>query len=124
MAYTQGSNTVEAYTNGLPPILSLNAASAANTNGTVLDGLCVRSSAVIQIAASTGVTAGAVQLQSSLDGQNFWNVGSPITVTAPGTTAESYSLPANSGNIGRYFRASVSTAVTGGSVSVWIGTSG
>lgn len=67
--------------------------------------------------AGTGVTAGAVQLQGSLDGVTWYAIGAPVTFSAPGTSP----LPSASPPVpARYVRASVSTAFVGGTVSAWV----
>ncbi|MEB3023915.1 hypothetical protein [[Mycobacterium] crassicus] len=69
--------------------------------------------------ASTGTTAGAVQLQGSLDGVGWFNLGAPVSTTAAGTTqlvvASAYA---------RYFCAAITTAIVGGKVSASVGVSG
>ncbi len=122
MAYYAGSSlTVEAYSTGLPGVVSLTAASAAS-NGSILDGLCVRQNAVISVTLSAAATGGAVQLQASLDGVNFWNAGSAITPTTAGTSA---TVVQNV--MGRYFRAAITTPIAGAgspTVTVSVGCSG
>jgi hypothetical protein len=69
------------------------------------------------IVAGTGVSAGAVQLQGSYDAVNWFSVGSPVSVTAPGVVPiPSVSPPQPA----RFVRATISTAITGGTVSVFV----
>jgi type 1 fimbria pilin len=120
MAYIgSNSNTVEAYTAGLPPIVSLSAVSAVGV-GAVLDGLAVRQNAVLSVTTSAGVSAGAVQLEGSLDGVHFFNLGSAVSTTAASTTTAVTVTSA----FARYVRAAVTTTVTGGTVSASVGLNG
>lgn len=119
MGYTDSSgNRISPYSLGLAPIVSLNNVSAIGA-GTVLDGLAIRSAAVLSVTAATGVTAGAVQLEGSLDGANWFSLGDAISTTAAGTTQKVVSSA-----YAQYFRASVTTAVVGGKVSASVGVSG
>ncbi|MEB3048994.1 hypothetical protein KV112_04425 [Mycolicibacter sp. MYC123] len=102
----------------MAPSVSLSAVSAVGA-GSVLDGLTVRSSAVLSVTATTGVTAGAVQLQGSLDGSNWFNLGSPVSTTAAGTTQTVVTSA-----YAQYVRAAITTAITGGKVSASVGVSG
>jgi hypothetical protein len=120
MAYQGPSgNTVEAYTQGMPPLQSLNAVSAVGA-GTVLDGLACRATAVLQVNTSAGVSAGDVQLEGSLDGATFFNLGSAVSTTAASTA--STVVVANC--FVRFVRAAVTTSITGGNVSAWVGLNG
>ena len=120
MAYIgPNSNTIEAYTTGLPPIASLSAVSAVGA-GTVLDGLAVRQNAVMTVTTSSGVSAGDVQLEGSLDGVNFFNLGSAVSTTSASTTTQVTATAA----LVRYVRAAVTTAITGGTISASVGVNG
>jgi hypothetical protein len=120
MAYIAANqNTVEAWTNGLPPIVSLSAVSATGT-GTALDGLAIRMNAVMSVTTSAGVSAGSVQLQGSLDNVNWYSLGSAVSTTAASTTTQVTVTSA----LSRYVRANVATAITGGTVTVSVGASG
>jgi hypothetical protein len=116
MTYQQGTNTTEGVTHGLPPVLSLSAVTTGT--GLAIDGQVVRNIVVMTVTGSTGVTAGAVQLQISNDNVNWANEGSPVTVTASDTTNN-----VNTGVYARFARAVVSTTVTGGTVTVSVGVS-
>lgn len=104
---------------GLEPAVSLSAVSAVGA-GTALDGAVVRSTAVMSTTTSAGVSAGAVQLQGSLDGAHWFNLGSPTSTTAASTTTQTVVSSA----FARYVRAAVTTAVTGGTVTASVGVAG
>ena len=117
MAYQNGvGNTIEAITHGLPPVVSLSAVTTGT--GTAIDGLTVRNVVVMTVTGSSGVSAGAVQLQISNDKVNWANEGSAVTVTASTTTNT-----VNTGVYARYARAKVSTTVVGGTATVSVGLS-
>lgn len=110
------ANTIEAITYGLPPVHSLTAASATTATSTVLDGVVMRSNSLLVVVTGAGVSAGDVKIQGSMDSVNWYAIGSPLAVSAANTVyTQSGTTPA------RYFRALVSTAVTGGTVDAWIG---
>jgi hypothetical protein len=120
MAYiAPGANTVEAYSLGQPPAVSLTAVSATGP-GTALDGLCVRTNAVMAVTISAGVSAGSVQLQGSLDNQNWFSLGSAVSTTTASTTTAVTVTNA----LARFVRANVATAITGGTVTVSVGVNG
>lgn len=99
--------STEAYSAGTAPVLSLNAATTGN--GSVLDAGVVRSTAVWSLTGSTSVSAGAATLQGSLDGTNWYALGSAVTVPTTATTTQTVQSSAYS----RFFRVVVSTTVTG-----------
>jgi hypothetical protein len=70
--------TIEAHSLGVQPIKSLSAVSALGA-GTGLDGGVSRANAVAtkKITTSSGVSAGSVVLEGSLDGTNFFTLGGP-----------------------------------------------
>ena len=112
---------VAAYTTGVGPVQSLSAVSATTATPVVLDAGTVRPNATLVVTTSSGVSAGVVALQASMDGVNFWNVPSAsITTSAASTTSQVTSASA----YGRYFRAVITTAVTGGNVIAWIAAAG
>lgn len=117
MAYQVSSgNSIEAITHGLPPVHSLTAASATTATSTVLDGVVMRTNSILVVVTGTGVSAGDVKIQGSLDGSAWYPIGSPLAVSAASTVyTQTGTVPA------RFFRAVVSTAVTGGTVDAWIG---
>jgi hypothetical protein len=113
------NNTIEAHSLGLPPIVSLTAVSATGA-GTALDGLCVRANATAAVTTSAGVSAGSVQLQGSLDGTNYFLLGSAVTTSAASTTTQVTVTNA----LVRFVRANVATLISGGSVTVSVGVNG
>lgn len=109
---------VESITYGLPPVHSLTAATATTATATVLDGQVLRTNSMLVVSTGAGVSAGAVQAQSSMDGVHWYSVGSAVSVSAANTTyTQAGTVP------GRFFRAVISTNVTGGSLDAWIGCS-
>ena len=112
---------VAAYTTGAGPVQSLAAQSATTATPVVFDAGTVRPNATLVVTTGTGVSAGVVQLQASNYGVNFWNVASSsITTSAASTTSQVTSTAA----FGRYFQAKITTAITGGTVTAWVGASG
>lgn len=104
---------------GMEPAVSLSAVSAVGA-GTALDGAVVRSAAVLSVTTSAGVTAGAVQLQGSLDGTNWFSLGSAQSTTTASATTQTVVSSAYA----CYVRAAVTTAITGGTVTVSVGLTG
>lgn len=117
MAFQNGvGNSIQAVTHGLPPTHSLTAATATTATAAVLDGVVVRTNSIVVVATGAGVSAGAVSVQGSLDGTHWYPIGSAMSVSAANTVyTQTGTVPA------RYFRAVVSTGITGGSVDAWIG---
>jgi hypothetical protein len=114
-----GQVSINQYTQGQRPAVSLTAQSSVQ-NGTALDGGVVRANAVIAVTTSAGVSAGAVQLQGSLDGVNFYNLGSAVSTTTASTTTAVLVQNAYA----RYVRAAITTVITGGTVTVSVGVNG
>lgn len=112
-------NRIGVYSLGIAPAVSISAKSTVQ-NGSALDALAVRSAAVMQTTSSAGVSAGAVQLQGSLDGTAWFNLGSAVTTSAASTTTQTVVSSAYA----RYFRAAITTAITGGTVTVSVGATG
>ena len=112
-------NRVAVYSLGLARAVSLTGVSAVQS-GTALDGLSVRQNAVMTVTTTAGASAGDVQLQGSLDGTNFVNLGSAVSTTAASTTTAVVVQTA----FVRYVRASITTPITGGQVNVSVGVSG
>src|SRR5271167_4559431 len=112
MGYYSGALSIEAYTTGVGPVHSLSAATATTATAAVLDAATIRQNAVLVVTSGAGVSAGDCSLQASLDGVNFFTVGSPLAVSAANTTYSQTSTSA----FGRFFRAVVSTNITGGHV--------
>jgi hypothetical protein len=118
-----GSNgvSIEAHTLGIGPVESLVGKSAASATSAILDAGTVRPNATLVVTTTAGVSAGVVALQASMDATNFWNVpSSSITTSAASTTSAVTSTSA----YGRYFRAAITTTVTGGTVNAWVAASG
>ena len=117
MAYVDDfGNEIQAYTTGLPPVHSLTAASATNATSTVLDGVVMRTNSTLVVVTGTGVSAGDVEIEGSLDGTNWFVIGSALAVSAANTVYH------QTGTVSaRYFRAVVSTAITGGTIDAFIG---
>lgn len=131
---SQGANSGSApgwrVTSGsLTPMTTLNAATSTAT-GTVADFSVAKHTYSFQLVASAGVTAGAVTLLGSVDNVTFTpltsstNTGNTsgvslangvVTFTAPSSMIAS---AVNAGVAIRYFRADVTTNMTGGSVTV------
>jgi hypothetical protein len=94
-------------------------AGVAIANGTAWDNGSCRSIHGIVAVASAGVSAGAVQLQGSMDGVSWFNIGAALASAAPGVFQQSTGAVPS-----RYVRGNVSTAVVGGTIDVWVGSSG
>ncbi len=120
MAYQNGvGNTIEAYTTGLQPVKSLSAVSATG-GGTALDGIVARSIQTLVVTTSSGVSAGSVQLQGSMDNVSWYSLGSAVTTSAASTTT----AVTVTNSLARYVRANVATAITGGTVTAWVAVAG
>ena len=91
------------------------AAGSTTGAGSQLDNSGVFANHTLVTITTAGITAGAVQLQGSLDNINWVNLGTPITLTASSVqTASVANAPF------QWVRANVSTTVTGGSVAAWV----
>lgn len=104
---------------GLSPVVSLSAVSATGA-GTALDGGVCHSNHTLVVTTSAGVTAGAVQLQGSMDGVSWLNMGSAVSTTA----ANSIYYLALANQPMRLIRANVTTTITGGTITATVGTAG
>lgn len=91
----------------------LNAVTTGTSGAVSFDapGVLIRACTMV-VRGSAGVSAGAVQLQATVDGTNWFNVGTPVTVAASTNTGFYTTLHATA------VRATVSTAVVGGTVTV------
>ncbi len=117
MAYIDSRGVaVEQHTLGIAPVVSLSAVSATGA-GTALDGVVVRQNALMSVTTSAGVSAGSVQMQGSYDGSSWFSLGSAVSTTAASTTTQ---VVVSTG-FTRFVRANVATAITGGTVTVWVG---
>jgi hypothetical protein len=113
-----------AVTDGAPLAgITLNAASAQGA-GTPIDFGNANQSVTFQVVGSSGITAGAVQFMGSVDGVTYTSLGTPSsggggTAANPLTVAASTSyLMSYNGIAVRWLRCDVSTAFTGGTVTV------
>jgi hypothetical protein len=114
------SNAIVQNTYGIAPAVSLTAVSSTG-GGTALDGAVIRPNATMVVVSSAGVSAGSVQLQGSLDGTNWFSLGSAVTTS----TASTVFAPVVVTNaLTRFVRANVATAITGGTISATVGVSG
>jgi hypothetical protein len=121
MAYVDSlGNHLGVYSLGVAPVVSLSGKSATSSTPVVLDGLSLRTVATMVVTTSSGVSAGAVQLQGSLDSVNWVNLGSAVSTTAASTSTQVSVTAANA----RYFRAAITTTITGGTISASVGCSG
>jgi hypothetical protein len=107
------STGVGLFANGTGALTSLNAVTTGS--GSALDNGVARSNHTMVWTGSAGVSAGAVQLQGSLDSTSWVLLGSPQTVTASTSGAQ-----AVNGQAYRYIRATVTTTITGGTVTCLI----
>jgi hypothetical protein len=90
-------------------------------SGAELDGGVIRANAIMVVNSSAGVSAGSVQLQGSLDGTNWFNLGSAMSTS----TASTVFTPVVETDIFvRFIRANIATAITGGTVTAVVGLSG
>lgn len=76
-----------------------------------------RANPTMVVVTSAGVTAGAVQLQGSLDGVNWFNIGTAISTT---TASAVLALAAAPGTTHIALRANVTTPIAGGTISAWV----
>src|SRR5271156_2966813 len=109
----------EQHTLGAAPVVSLSAQSATSATPVALDGTVVRLNATMVVTTSSGVSAGSVQMQGSLDGTNWFSVGSAVTTSAASTTTQVTSTSA----FARFVRAKIATTITGGTVTAAVGVS-
>ena len=97
----------------------LSAASALNTAGQNDYSNAPRTH-TLTVVAGAGVSAGAVTLELSQDGVNWFQPTTaptvPLTTAAPGTL---FATVADV--VAQYARARISTVITGGTVDAWIG---
>jgi hypothetical protein len=116
---TSTGETIQSYSLGVQPIKSLSAVSATGA-GTALDGVVSRANAVATVSSSGGTSAGSVVLEGSLDGTNYFTLGSAVTTSAASTT---YTVAATNVFV-RYVRARVATSITAGTITAWVSLSG
>ena len=116
-----GSNAIVQNTSGVAPLVGSLLNVSAVGAGTALDGIIVRQNVVGSFTTSAGVTAGACQLFGSLDGVQYFALGSPVTTATASTT---FTQVAQNVFV-RFVRAQITTAITGGTiVTASVGVSG
>jgi hypothetical protein len=115
--YDSLGRPVEEVAYGVQPVLSLDAVSAV-TDGLPLDNTAARSNHLAAVSVSPGVTGGEIALDGSLDGVNFFLIGEPLTLAS--ADADSTVPIIVQGTAVQFIRASILTAVVGGSVSVMV----
>lgn len=104
-----------------PYTLNLSAVSGTGP-GAIVDlsagGGAPQANPVMAVISSAGVSAGSVQLEGSTDGVAWYNVGTAVSTNAASTA---FAPVSNTGVAARYVRANVKVAITGGTVSAWVG---
>jgi hypothetical protein len=111
----------EQHTTGVTPLVSLSAKSATNSVPVVLDGVVTRSTAVLVVNSSAGVSAGSVQLYGSLDGTNFYTLGSAVSTSSASTV---FAPVVVTSTPFRYLKAVIATTITGGTITATVAASG
>jgi hypothetical protein len=109
------TGTVTTIPNNGTAVTSLSAATAVST-GTVYDlGYLSRDYTFVGTSSAT-LTAGVVRLFGSIDNTNFVQIGTDITASTdfPSATSKAYSGSTDY----RYFRADITTLITGGNITV------
>lgn len=101
---------------GTPPLAAVTPLASGNFPSQ--DGGTVHGTAIMQVTSGTGVSAGAVQMQGSLDGVNWFNLGAATNTNAASTV---FAPVVVSGTAVRYVRASITTPITGGTVTAAVG---
>lgn len=94
-------------------ILTILSAATANVTGAGFDAGDLKDGAALEVATAGTVSAFSVQLQGSLDGTNWFSIGSPLTTAT--TSGES------AGFLARWFRAVLSGFSGTGTVTARIG---
>lgn len=94
-------------------ILTVLSAAAANVTGTAFDAGDLKDGAALEVVTAGTVSAFSVQLQGSLDGANWFSIGSPLTTAT--TSGES------AGFLARWFRAVLSGYSGTGTVTARVG---
>lgn len=103
---------------GTTPFTTLSAQSALNTHGTAQDGGTLHSIAIMQVSSGAGVSAGSVQMEGSIDGTNWFSLGSAVNTNAASTV---FAPVIVTGTAVRYVRASIATGITGGTITAVVG---
>jgi hypothetical protein len=118
--FDQFGNALVGFTQGTQPAVSLSAVSAAGP-GTALDAVTCRGNVIMVVNSSAGVSAGSVQMQGSIDGTNWVNIGSAVSTTTANTV---FPPVVATSQFVRYVRANIATPITGGTVSASVGANG
>ena len=103
-------------TGGTRPLAA--AAALATGDFAGQDGGTVHGTAIMQVTSGLGVSAGSVQMQGSLDGTNWFNLGTATNTNAASTV---FAPVIVTGTAVRYVRAHIATNITGGTVSATVG---
>src|SRR5665213_364960 len=82
------------------------------------DGGTIHGTAIMQVTSGLGVSAGSVQMQGSLDGTNWFNLGTATNTNAASTV---FAPVIVTGTAVRYVRAHIATNITGGTVTATVG---
>lgn len=104
-----------------PAVTSLNTATAVS-NGSTYDNSVIARAVSVQITSSAALTAGAIQVQASLDGVSWANMGNPITAATdfPSALTKIYSFGADTNGAAQFWRVSITTLITGGNITAKI----
>jgi hypothetical protein len=122
MAYIDSRGVaIQPETLGITPVVSLSAQSATSATPTILDGLSTRTTAIMVVNSSAGVSAGSVQLYGSLDGTVFYALGSAVSTSSASTT---FTPVVTTSTPFRYLKAVIATTITGGTITASVGASG
>ena len=112
---------VQPYTLGITPVASLIAQSATSATPTILDGLSLRTTAIMVVTSSAGVSAGSTQLYGSLDGNAWYTLGSAVSTSSASAT---FTPVVVTNTPFRYLKAVIATAISGGTISATVAASG
>jgi len=82
------------------------------------DGGTIHGTAIMQVTSGLSVSAGSVQMQGSLDGTNWFNLGTATNTNAASTV---FAPVIVTGTAVRYVRAHIATNITGGTVTATVG---
>lgn len=110
---TVTANGALSVANGSAPVTAFTSQSAGGTNGATVDNGVARSNHTLFVMTGAGVSAGVVTLQGSNDGVNWFSTTCIVTTIAATTpyAAALANFPF------RYVRASITTVITGGTVT-------
>lgn len=98
--------------------VSINNAPPGATTGLGIDLGSVYKQPIAVVTAGTGISAGVVDLEGSIDGTNYYKIVSSVALAAPGVYPVTASIPA------RWVRARTSTNTVGGNITVTVGAGG